>query len=324
MNNSFIPKKQSWNFIKSKAADGLKMDYETLAGYFRAFVIEGSTKHYVNLFTPGNKKVVGQPNTNNADYQDFIDNYKSTIDASPPALVTPVDLPQSMKLGSKIQFHESSRPDSLTKQYVTCWAGSGDDVANHVIWGGDPIAIENEVGVSSKWVDVKFDPAFGEIWLHEGYAMWENAGFGDTLSVHAIAPAAPLQQVANLDLVVDGELVKYSTGGPGTGTHGFASMDIAPVQNLTNEGFWNYSPEAGLTPNFAGTGEFDIFTVDKSINQFVANIPIAGTTYSYVMLQSADSTRVIPPYFIRVKTKNITNGNWRIWMFLTLYRERTR
>ncbi len=320
---NIIEKHSTWQNLKNYKAAGGVMAYEFKENYYQIFVLLNSVKYFINLFPLEFKNVTGISTTNDADLQDFLINFKPVIDANPPYLPTYVDFPNSLKTGDKLQFHESSRPDSKGKEFVTCWAGSGDDVVNHVIFGGDLIAIENEPNVPSKTIDIKFDPIFGEVWLHEGYAMWENAGFGDYLSVQAIAPACPLQPFINKDLVLDGNKVKYSLGGPGTGDYGFSGIP-APVRNHSNTGSWDFNFNTSqLTPNFTNTGKFDIFTEDKSVNDFISRLPIAGTTYSYVMLQSADSTQVISPYFIRIKTYNISNTSWKIWMFVTLYRERT-
>lgn len=321
--NPIIDKKATWTELKSYKSQGGIMAYDYKENYFQVFVLLNSVRYFTNLFPANFKNVAGISPTNDADLADFVNNFKTTIDNNPPYLPTYVDFPNSIKTGDKLQFHESSRPDSKGKEFVTCWSGSGDDVVNHIIFGGDMVAIENEVDVPEKSIDVKFDPLFGETWLHEGYAMWENAGFGDYLTVQAIAPACPLQPFVNKDLVLDGNKVKYSLGGPGTGDYGFAGVP-APVRNYANTGSWDFNfSNMQLTPNFTNTGKYDIFNVDKSVNDFISKIPIAGTTYSYVMLQSADSTQVISPYFIRITTHNVSNTTWKIWMFMTLYRERT-
>lgn len=322
-NGGFLNKKVSWTTLKSKVTIDNHMDYQTHSDFFQVFVIVGSTKFYTNIFFPNEgKKIIGVSPTNNADYQDFIDNYKDGIDNDPPYLVQPVDLPKNLTTGDKLVFHESSRPDTKDKQFISCWAGAGDDTVNHVLWGGPLLGIENEVDVSSKSVEARFDPQFGDVWVHEGYAMWENGGWGDELDVYVIAPGAPLQQVANLDLVVSANRVKYSQSGPGTGTHGFADTP-APVVMHNDDGDWDLVG-GSLQPNFAGTGEYCIFTDEKVANHFISRLPITGTNYSYTMLQSADSSVLPYPYFIRLQTTNNSNSAWKIWFFLTLYRERTR
>jgi hypothetical protein len=324
MTQGFMNKAVTWTELKTKAAKGLDMDYQRYNEFCQIFVIEGSTKFYVNLFHIGlDRTVIGKSPTNDADFIDFETNFKPGIDASPPSLVQPVDLPKNMKMNGKISFHESSRPDTFDKPLITVWAGSGDDVTNHIIWGGDMLAFDLTPGVSSKTVDIKFDPIFGDVWIHEAYGMWENAGFGDYVNAYTIAPPCPLQPFVNKDFIIVDNKVLYSMSGPGTGTHGFAG-NPAPVENMTRTGTWDYSDETGLVPNFTGTGKYDIWTVEKISNQFISKVPVAGTTYSYVMLQSADSAKLIFPFFLRVVAHNITNTTWKMWLFLTVYREKTK
>lgn len=322
-NGGFLNKKVDWATLKSKVTSDNHMDYQAYDSFFQVFVISGSTKFYTNLFYPNEgKRVIGVSQSNDADHQDFVDNFKSDIDSNPPHLVQPVDLPDILKFGDKLAFHESSRPDTKERALISCWSGRGDDPVNHTIWGGDLLAIQTEVGTYKETVEAHFDPQFGEVWVHEGYAMWENGGWGDELNVYVIAPAVPLQTVADLDMVLDGDRVKYSQSGPGTGTHGFAGLP-APVYMHQKNGDWDVQ-NGSLVPNFAGTGHYCIFQTEKVANHFIAHLPITGTNYSYTMLQSADTTQLIPPYFIRLETLNNSDTSWKIWFFLTLYRERTR
>lgn len=323
-NSNFLEKKTTWVDLKVKAAKGLDMDYQSYPDYCQVFIIEGSTKFYVNLFhTNVSKNIIGKSPTNDADYDDFYANYKPQIDAQPPSLVQPVDLPKNMKMNGKISFHESSRPDTVEKPLITAWTGSGDDIDNHIIWGGDMLAFTMEPGIATKAIDIKFDPLFGDAWIHEAYGMWENAGFGDYINAYTIAPACPLQPFVDKNFIIVDNKVIFSPGGPGTGTHGFAGLP-APVDSPTKTGTWDYSEETGLVPNFTGTGGYDIWTVEKVSNQFISKLPVAGTTYSYVMLQSADSAKLISPFFLRIVANNITDTSWKMWLFITVYREQTK
>lgn len=320
--DAFVNKKATWAFLKGKVDSGnFNLDYKEYKHYYQVFIIDGSTRFFCNIMKdiPG-LVMIGKNGSNEAELQDFLDNYKAEVDAKPPFLVQAVDLPKSMKLGDKITFHESSRPDTADNPLITCWTGAGDDVENHVMWGGDIMGFEMNPGESIKYIDVAFDPQFGDTWIHEAYGMWENASFGDYVNAYTMAPGVPLQQFIDLDLILDGNKVLYSPGGPGTGTHGFAA-NPAPVPSVGGAGAWDYSKETGLVPNFTGTGEFDIWTVERLSNQFIAKFPIAGTTYSYVMLQSADSAKLVPPFFLRIEAHNNSNTAWKLWMFLTVYRE---
>lgn len=321
-NEIYIPKKKSWTFLKEKENAGFPMDYETFTQYYRVFIIEASTKYYVNLFHPEVKNVVGRTKTNDADYADFVNNFKSNIDTQPPIITQPVDLINILKTGNKIQFHESSRPDTKDKKFNTVWSGRGDDIDNHIIWGGPELTLETEIGVSASWVDVKFDNNFGEVWLNGGYAIWENAKFGDSLDVHIVAPATPVYTGPSNDLIIEhGAVIRYSPMGPGTGTHSFAGEPV-PIPNDTNTGWWQYD-DNGFLPSPTQTGNFDLYTNEIILNNFIVNMPINGTTYSHVELKSSNSAKIPHPYFIRMKANNVGDSVWRITMFLILYRETT-
>lgn len=312
-------KKSNWETIKQlHLTKNIPMDYEEYDKYYAVFIIWNTTKFTTNIFKPGNKEVIGKDPDNDQNYIEFIQNYKPKIDSNPPDS-NPVNIAGVSRTGTKLKIHESSRPDTPDKELVSCWAGVGDDIVNHIIWGGDKAIIESEVGIPTKSVDIKFDPLFGEVWIHEGYAMWENAQIGDSVSVHVIAPPASLQTSINLDLVITGNRVIYSPLGPGTGTHGFADTP-APVFVNSNNGDWDIV-DGNLVPNFNGTGKYCIFTEEKTVSRFIEKVPVAGTTYSYVMLQSADSAKLVYPFYLRFIANNFSNSNWKIWFFMTVYRE---
>ena len=52
-------------------------------------------------------------------------------------------------------------------------------------------------------------------------------------------------------------------------------------------------------------------------------VPVYGTSTSYVMLQSADTTLLPPGYVIRIEAYNVSDTVWKVWMIMTLYREQT-
>lgn len=322
MKKSFgLVKKSDWETIKTlHNTKKIPMDYEEFKNYYSVFVIWNTTKFVTNIFKPGNREIIGADPDNLTKYNEFISVYKPKIDANPPDS-NPVNIAGVSKTGAKLQIHESSRPDTPDKKLISCWAGCGDDITNHLIWGGPNLIIQNVSGVPNQSVDMKFDPLFGEVWIHEGYAMWEGAKIGDSISVHVIAPPAQLQTVQNLDLIVSGNRVKYSPSGAGTGTHGFADVP-APVEMNNNNGDWDII-DGSLVPNFSGTGKYAIFTEEKVAMKLMEKIPIAGTTYNYIMLQSADSAKMEYPYFLRVISNNVSNTNWKIWFFVTIYREFT-
>lgn len=321
--NNIINKKKTWSFIADKINNSnRKLDYEEKKYGYQVFTVEGDTRYFINLYAPTSRKAIGADESNDNDYQDFVDNYKDVPDNIPPRLLSAVTLPEfiAKDADNKLAIHESSRPDIGGKAFATYWTGAGDNLDTGEIGGGDLLAILTEPSTVVNSIDVKFDPQYGDVYIHEGYAMWSGAGFGDCLSVEVIAPATQLQTSVNLDYEMDDHKVKYASGGPGAGTHGFAANPVL-VPNRLGTGYWDYN---GTLSYCAGqTGAYDIFDEEQITGRFINRVPVTGTNYSYTMLQSADSSLIPYPYFMRVTAFNYSATEWSIWMILTVYRERT-
>lgn len=319
--DNFLYTKKTWNFIKEKNAEGLLIGYEELQdNIYRVFCCENNVKYFTILYPPSKKDIVGKSETNDIDYQDFVNNFKNLIDSNPPYFVVSVDFPTLLKTGNKLQIHESSRPDTKNKQYISCWSSTGDDVVNHVLWGGNSVNIVVDENDTEKYADMKFDPVFGDTWVREGYASWQNVAFGSMISVSVYAEKTNLQTSFGLNLILEGDLIKYSPSGPGTGTHGFASAPVL-VPNYFSNGWWDYDDILGLQPNLSGSGKFDIYNVEKEIMRFINKVYINGTNYNYFRLESKDICKVVYPYFLRFKFTNVPGNSAKILFFASLFRE---
>lgn len=308
-----------WATLKGFADTGSVLYYERTSFGVRVWTMVGYRRLVTELYDP-DADVVGKPASSDADWADFDANYRPAIDAEPPPALQTVDIHGVGRLGRKLQIHESSRPDDETKSYTTVWQGAGDDTVNHIIGGGPLLQLDMTAGTTSAYVDAFFDPVYGDTWLHEGYAMWENAPWGSWLDVAAYLPATPVQTSSNLDYELDGNRLKIASGGPGTGTHGLAGTPI-PVPNYYGTGYWNFDGSS-LTPA-AGNGAHDLWITERAVSQFLNRVPLFGTSYTYFMLQSADSARIVPPTFLRIGATSDGSAAWKISFFLTLYRERT-
>lgn len=321
-----ITRKKDWAFIKDKVDnDGLLLDYEEGRDKVRVFIIKGNTKFFVNLFDTNHRFVVGQSSTNAADYIDFNDNYKSIVDEVPPSNPDPVTLSEiglSESSGRKLAIHQSSRPQIIGKFFHTYWTGAGDDMATPEIGTGPMLEITNAVSTATQVVEAQYHKDYGDVYLHEGYVQWENAGVGDHIDVEIIATATPLQQATNLDYTIDASVkIRAASGGPGTGTDGL-NGDPVWVPNAAGTGWWDTD---GVTATFSATqtGAYDWYTIEIIANRFMNKIPVYGSSTSYIMLQSADTTLLPVGYLIRVTAHNVSDTIWRAWMFMTLYREQT-
>ena len=224
--------------------------------------------------------------------------------------------------GNKLAIHESSRPQIEGKSFHTYWTGSGDNMSTPTIGKGSILTVQTTVSQATTFVDVEFHKDYGDVYLHEGYLMWENAGWGDYIDVEIIANPTPLQQATNLDYTIDASVkIRYAAGGAGTGTDGL-NGDPVWIPNAAGTGWWDIVSGAAQFSS-GQTGAYDWYTIEILANRFMNKIPVYGTSSSYVMLQSADTTLLPSGYAIRITANNVSDTVWKTWMFMTLYRENT-
>jgi len=239
-----------------------------------------------------------------------------------PDLVNAAVLPTSESSGVKLAIHESSRPQIAGKFFHTYWSGAGDDMSTSTIGEGTILTVDVLSTDTEKSADVQFHKDFGDVYLHEGYVQWENAGWGDCICVEIYATATPLQQATNLDYTIDASVkIRAAAGGPGTGTDGL-NGDPVWVPNVAGTGWWDIVDGSAVF-NSGQTGAYDWYTVEVLANRFMNKIPVYGSSSNYIMLQSADTTLLPSGYLIRIRAENNSSTAWRAWMFMTLYREQT-
>lgn len=239
-------------------------------------------------------------------------------------LISQQDMPISDMDGRKLAVHSSPKPSNNGNTIYVLWMGAGDDMATGEIGGGDILEFDMVPGLASKQIDIRFHANNGKIWLHEGYVKFMNGGPGDYINASVVGEGTPLQQFVNLDLVVTGDVITYSPGGPGTGTHGFADADavILGGRGFSMDGDWDYDG-VSLTPNMSGTGEYRISTSEQVIHRFMHKVPVRGTATSYVNLSSEESTLIPPHYFVRIEAHNTSDTAWYATTLIETYRERT-
>ena len=237
-------------------------------------------------------------------------------------LINAATLLTSESSGSKLAIHESSRPQISGKFFHTYWTGSGDDMSTPAIGGGTILNVDVLSTDSTKEVDVQFHKDYGDVYLHEGYIQWENAGWGDCVCVEVVATATPLQQATNLDYTIDASVkIRAASGGPGTGTDGL-NGDPVWVPNAAGTGWWDIVSGAAVFSS-GQTGAYDWYTIEIIANRFCNKVPVYGSSSNYVMLQSADTMLLPNGYLVRIRAENNSSTAWRAWMFMTLYREQT-
>ena len=252
--------------------------------------------------------------------KDAFDDYGNVVSV---ALST--DLPKSTIDGDKLAVHTSYKPEIEGQTTYAIWTGAGDDLnaLNGGNGNGPLLQITTEVDVPESSVKIEFDfDKYGRVWIHEAYIKYTDGKAGDHISSEVYAYGVPVQQVAQLDLILDGDYIKYSPQGPGTGTHGFADPDKITVidRSYSDDGDWDWSEENGLAPNFEGKGEFKISTVDKVVHRFINRIPCFGTANSYISLSSDETTELKKGYYAKLTAHNVSNTEWHVSALMELYR----
>lgn len=235
-------------------------------------------------------------------------------------------LPISDLDGIKVAVHSSSKPVINNSNIYVVWSSSGDDPDTGMICGGQILDFGLIPGVSEQIIDVKFDQMMnGRVWISEGYLKFNNGGPGDYMNAEVISSATPLQTSINLDLIVDvNGFIMYSTGGPGTGTHGFADaskITLIPCSYSKNGG-WDYDG-VNLIPNMSNIGAYKLSMNEEIVHRYINKISCRGSCSSYFSLSSNETSEILHNYFLRISAYNISNTTWNSSVIMELYRERT-
>lgn len=247
-----------------------------------------------------------------------------------PDVVDVALLPVSDIDGKKLAVHPSYKPKIDGTTYAQ-WVGAGDDLAEQPevnIGDGELLHFNMEQQSGSPLIkqvelkDVKFDPAHGRVWLHEGYLKFENGGMGDYISADVIASATSIAAFGSpLTLYVEDNWVKYSTGSP-AGTHNFAGTPVLIPRPFSKDGDWDYDGVT-LTPNFAGNGEYKISDIDRIVHRYINKIPCYGSCATYFSMTSDETAELPAGYFLRIHAHNESNTNWTACVIMEIYRQRT-
>ena len=233
-------------------------------------------------------------------------------------------LPVSDIDGKKLSVHLSYKPKTDKRNWAT-WTGAGDDIDDPSQVGNGEVLdfyMAPDKEIVSK--EVRFHPDHGRVWIHEGYLKFIDGGIGDHLCADIVAMDTPVQTAVNLDLVLENNWIKFSTSGPGTGTHGFANPNqiVLIPREFSSDGDWDYDG-ANLTPNFTGNGGYKISNVERNVHRYINKIPCFGSCATYFSMTSDETAELPRNYFIRVSCHNKSRSNWHASVLMELYRERT-
>ena len=237
----------------------------------------------------------------------------------------------------KLFVHQTSRVPGC----MTYWTGKGDDPTNiKDIGHGEPMIIKHSIGDPlDQFVYLDFHTIDNKSFLHEGYFIWENAKFGDFITLESVVNTVTYEIAENTFYNLYGGFLVVPAAGDGTinitsDITNPAAAGGSLVQVYTDEtgyrpsAFWDadYNSETGLfeniRPNVEAKGEFNMYTVELIGNRFINHIPVLNSGFE--MLQSSDSTFF--PHGIRIKATITTTNDDHEWFFggiMTMHRERT-
>ena len=252
------------------------------------------------------------------------ENNTHTIDSTKTSIIETITetLPLSEDK-TKIIVHSTPRPILSNSLLFSYWTSAGDNLTTHGIGDGPLTIFSLTPGVASQSINMEFDPIYGKVFIHEGYFMCQGAGLGDYVNAEIIAHASPISTGApNLDLVLDNDnYVLYSSGGPGTGTHGFTGTPHLLPRTYSKDGDWDYNGTA-LTPNFTKTGGYKININEFVVHRLMNHIALLDNG-GYLRMASVESTELPPGYFIKITCHNVSNTTWQGTAMITAFRDCT-
>lgn len=242
-----------------------------------------------------------------------------------------------LDIDGKLFVHQTSRNPGTT----TYWTGRGDKADNvSDVGNGEYLTLSNFPGEPSKTVKyMDINSINNDTNLHEGYFIWENAKYGDYISLSVVTNTVEFIPSAGTNFYNYYDVVIIPSNGQGNVqvTTDLTNPCISGgsfVQVYTDEtgyrppAYWNavYNDTTKLyeniTPAPSGDGEFNLYPNEIIGNRFVNNIPLIGSGFE--RLQASDST--IFPHGMRLKLEMHTTNDdheWHVSGIITMHRERT-
>jgi len=185
-----------------------------------------------------------------------------------------------IQLDGTPKMYVSSRQEN-TRLYYT---SEFDDVDNNKRGGGAQFLFRNTDALNQLVLEGRF---MDDIYLKDGYLMWEDASVGDSVSMEVILPANQ------------------------------------PMPKIERDG--NYDlVDGALVPNTNGDGGYIMYPIDIVIDRFANKVLIIGTNTTGFIMTSAD-TAILPNIFkVRLTVDSPTgNVNLNVVVSLETYRETT-
>lgn len=229
----------------------------------------------------------------------------------------------------KVRVLASHKPVIPGKEAYNYFTSRGD--AGTVISRGTAMRLETVPGQEFSSADIHFSTGSNPmemIYLFGGGISWENAGWGDEISLELRTLATdvvPSGVAVSLGLPVvyalDGERIKYA--GPGQGTHALGGYPKW-VPNFNKSGYWDLDKATMSAVPAPQTGEFDWYITEQFVGHYVNAMSVYKESAQPIILDATEAAPLPYGMFIRLVAHNTSNTVWRVWAFMKLYRERLK
>ena len=216
----------------------------------------------------------------------------------------------------------------------TYFCGIDDDQSDPHAVGGGSNFLEWDHAVDGPNPEVKymdFNTIYNETHVRQGDVMWKDA-VKDTLSFLIVPKVTTYTSGTSTNYnLYEGYLVVPAAS---DGVVTIADEDRVLIQNVPNEfgnmpaGYWDatWNPSTkqfdSIAPNYTGTGEFNMFTVEVILSKFMNQRMIMGTGKKDC--HTDDESRI--GHGMRLKIEAHTRGTDHAWCgcaTLMLYRKKT-
>jgi|SRR5271166_640388 len=246
---------------------------------------------------------------NDADLLDFQTNWLPGANAT----ITPRNTDGSVTVA----------PNAFPQGARNTFAGAGD--SGVVVGGGPSFQFSTVADGYDGYLEWQFRDM---VYIDGGYIFYQNAQLGDTIDYYAYAPATALNTTyATQSCTIDGYggaagvlIYPVVSGGP-------YNIDLSlatPIPNLAGTGQWNWSAPNNLgkgtiTPNYNGSGNFDLYTVQITITRFMVTVPLLGSGLWSSLAPAIIPKQALPQWVHRMTINSPTEStnlqvSWALFM----------
>jgi hypothetical protein len=239
-------------------------------------------------------------------------------------------------MAGKMMVHQSIRPTGFT----TYWTGAGDDPSDITDVGhGQEMNIVHKIGepLSGETI-IYFNTLGNETWIYEGYTNWQDADM-DCISLEVRSNTVSGEIVANGGTydISQGIVLPHPTADGNFNILGdLTQHDGGLVEMPSNTdgirppGYWNADWNSttqlfeNITFNSDGTGLYNIFPVEVTLNRFVNHFTFVG--FGTQELDSEDAAQFghgMKLVLVHYTNPDVADHDWKLAINLTMHRQKT-